>query len=318
LLDAAASGALETPSQVAAKAREMLGDPRASRLFHYFAEWLDLDRLDEFARDPDVFPELPDQLPEWFESESRAFVGALLGDPNGSFRELLTAPYTYANRGLAAHYGLEAPSGSGFVRVSAPTRSGVLTQAFLSSHDKPNRTSIVRRGLKVRTDLLCNNVPAPPNDVALDLEALGQGLSQRDRLEQHRSAKECSGCHALMDPLGVVFENFDAVGRERSVDEAGREIVTASELTATRDMDGPVANARELGEKLAASKEARECYVKQTFRFFFGRDLEPADNCTIEKLYQSFASDQSLTGLLVALTQTDAFLYRPVIEEVQP
>lgn len=318
LLDAASSGALSTPEQIAEKAREMLKDPRSQRLFQYFAEWLDLDRLDEFSRDPEIFPELPKELPNWLETESRTFVSALLASPSGSFHELLTAPYTYANRELAMHYGLAAPSGDGFVRIDTPTRSGVLTQGFLSSHDKANRTSIVRRGLKIRTDLLCNNVPAPPNDVALDLEGLGQGLSQRERLELHRTAPECSGCHALMDPFGVVFESFDAVGRERTKDEAGREIETASVLTATRDMDGPVANVRELAEKLASSQEVRECYVTQTFRFFFGRDVEPADACTVQKLRDSFAKDQSLSGLLVALTQTDTFLYRPVIQEVQP
>jgi hypothetical protein len=261
---------------------------------------------------------LPAELPNWFAGESRAFISALLADPNGNFQELLTAPYTYANAGLSAHYGLNAPTGSGFERIAAPERSGVLTQAFLSTHDKPNRTSIVRRGLKVRTDLLCNNVPAPPNDVALDLESIGQGLSQRERLEQHRSDSGCAGCHTLMDPLGVVFESFDAVGRLRTTDESGHAVVTASTLAATRDMDGPVANVQELGQKLAASAEARDCYVTQTFRFFFGRDVEAADACSIQQLRQAFAADQSLSGLLVALTQTDAFLYRPVIEEVRP
>jgi hypothetical protein len=161
-------------------------------------------------------------------------------------------------------------------------------------------------------------VPAPPNDVALDLEGIGPGLSQKAKLEQHRAEPTCAGCHQLMDPLGVVFESFDAVGRERAVDESGESIVTASVLEKTRDMNGPVANVRELGEKLAASAEARECYVTQTFRFFFGRDVEPADACTIQRLRETFAQDQSLSGLLVALTQTDAFQFRPVIEEVQP
>ena len=316
LLDAAAAGGLDTKELIAAKARDMLADPRSERLFQYFAEWLDLDRLDEFSRDPKIFQDLPAELPSWFHGESRTFVKQLLSN-GGDFHELLTAPYTYANRGLAQHYGLAPGAGDGFVQVSAPSRSGILTQAFLSTHDKANRTSIVRRGLKVRTDLLCNNVPAPPNDVALDLEGLGQGLSQKQKLEQHRAEAACAGCHTLMDPIGVVFESFDAVGRERTEDESGQAIVTASVLTATRDMNGPVANVRELGEKLSQSAEARDCYVTQTFRFFFGREVEPADACTIQQLRQKFAENPKISELLVELTQTDAFLYRPVIE-VQP
>src|SRR5690606_19283830 len=124
----------------------------------------------------------------------------------------------------------------------------------------------------VRTDLLCAIVPAPPNDVKLDLEGLGEGLSQRERLELHRSEPSCAGCHAMMDPLGVVFESFDAVGRSRTTDEEGRPVATSSDISLTRDADGPVANAAELGQRLAQSEQARACYVLQNFRFSHGRD----------------------------------------------
>jgi len=317
LLAAAEAGELATPAGIEARARAMLADPRSARLFRYFEEWLDLDRLEGLSRDPKVFPDLPDDLATWQKQETRAFVNALLGRSDGSFTELLTAPYTYVNRGLARHYGLDEPSGNGFVRVEAPERSGVLTQAMLIAHDKPSRTSIVQRGLKIRTDFLCQNVPAPPNDVALDLEGLGEGLSQRERLELHRSEDACATCHERLDPIGIVFESFDAVGRYRTVDENGDPIVTSGELSHTLDADGPVANVRELGARLAASAEARACYVKQTFRFFFGREVEAADACSIAVLEEAFAESQSLSELLVALTRTDAFLYRPR-QEGQP
>ncbi len=319
LLETAENMGLDTPEQVETLAREMLQDPRSSRLFQFFLEWLDVDRLDEFDRDPEVFPDLPQELPSWLAQETRSFVDTLLARPDGSLDELFTAPYTYVNRELAEHYGLPVPSQEGFVKVDAPERSGILTQALMLSHDKPYRTSIVRRGLKIRTDLLCQNVPAPPNDVALDLEAAGSEQSQRERLEQHRSNAACAGCHELLDPIGIVFESFDAVGRHRSVDETGAPITTQSELTGTLDADGPVADVRELGARLAQSSEARDCYVTQTFRFFFGRDVEAADSCSMAQLKTAFSeSNHSLSELLIALTQTDAFLYRPVISEVEP
>lgn len=319
LLRAADAGELATPEGVEREARRLLADPRSERLFQYFAEWLDLDRLTEFSRDPALFPDLPRNLPALLQEETRAFVSALLTRKDGSFGELFTAPYTYANDALARHYGLSSVSSKSFVRVDAPHASGVLTQGMLLVQDKPYRTSIVRRGLKVRTDLLCQNVPAPPDDVVLNLEAIGGGLSQRERLEQHRSDPSCAGCHALLDPIGVVFESFDAVGRYRTEDEDGKPIVTASTISATRDANGPVEDVRELGALLAASSEARECYVTQTFRFFFGRDVEPADACTISRLNTTFVEKgESLSELLIALTQTDAFLYRPLNTEVSP
>jgi hypothetical protein len=248
------------------------------------------------------------------QGEARAFASDLLKSPNGTFEALFTAPYTFANAALAKHYGLTGPTGATFEKVDAPGRSGVLTQGMMLTHDKATRTSIVRRGLKIRTDVLCQIVPAPPPNVDLSsLDKTATGVSQRDRLEQHRTAAACAGCHNLMDPIGTVFEGFDAVGRARTVDEMGLPVVLASELSGTRDADGPVANPTELGQKLAQSSQVRECYVTNNFRFFYGREVEQADACSFARLLVDFkTTEYNLTELLVALTRTDAFLYRGV------
>ncbi|WP_437957556.1 DUF1592 domain-containing protein [Sorangium sp. So ce119] len=312
LTRAAAAGELGTPEQIEAQARRMLADPRADRLFEYFNQWLDTDILSSMSRDPAVYPGVVSGLPALLHEETRTFVKSLFADPSGSLDELFTADYSFVNGALAKHYGVGGVSGDDFVRVDMPGRSGVLTQGMLLTRDKATRTSIVRRGLKVRTDLLCKLVPAPPNDVELDLEGLGDGLSQRERLELHRTDPSCAGCHNLMDPLGVVFESFDAVGRSRTTDEEGRPVVTSSNIAHTFDLDGPVANAAELGQRLAQSEEARACYVLQNFRFFYGRDRTDADRCSMAALSLAFKeSGYSLSELVVALTQTDAFRYRP-------
>jgi hypothetical protein len=319
LFSAAESGQIETPAQIEAQARRMLADPKAERLLEYFDQWLDIDSLTGLERDANVYPELPDNLPELLRDESHAFIQSLLRSPTGGMHELFTAPYTFVNAALAEHYGLPAPSGSGFQRVDAPGRSGILTQGMMLAHDRPVRTSIVRRGLKVRTDLLCQLVPAPPPDVSFDLESFGPNLTQRERLALHREGTGCVGCHSLMDPIGVAFEAFDAVGRPRTVDEQGRPIVIDAELTNTRDSDGPVADPVELGERLGQSEEVRDCYVRQAFRFFYGRDSAVADQCSMARLVISFRDSQySLSELIVALTQADAFLYRPVVTPEAP
>jgi hypothetical protein len=315
LLDAAEAGQLDSKEQIEAQARRMLQDAKAARLLEYFEQWLDLDRLSTFERAPQIYPDLDPNLATLLQSETRAFVSSLLKSPTGSLTELLTAQYSYLNADLARHYGVTGPTGADFVRVDMPGRAGVLTQGMLLAHDKSNRTSIVRRGLKVRLDLLCQKVPAPPNDVELDLEGLGEGLTQRERLEKHRSVASCAGCHVLMDPLGVAFEGFDAVGRARVADEAGKPLDLATELSATRDADGPVTGPSELGDKLASSQEVRDCYVTQSFRFFYGRDATSADQCSLAELLLAFRDKQhSLSELIVALTQTDNFLYRPAPE----
>jgi hypothetical protein len=315
LFDAAERGELSDKKQIEAQARRLLKDPKASRLLEYFDQWLDTDRLSALDRDANVYPALAVNLPELLQNETHAFVSALLQNPNGNLSELLTAQYSFLNADLAKHYGVTGPAGAAYERVEMPGRAGVLTQGMLLSHDKPTRTSIVRRGLKVRLDLLCENVPAPPNDVQLNLEALGDGLTQRQRLEKHRTEASCNGCHTLMDPIGVVFEGFDAVGRARTLDEGGKPVDTTSQIAATRDMDGPVSGAAELGRSLANSQEVRDCYVTQSFRFFYGRDYTTADQCSMAQLLLAFRdSKQSLSELVVALTQTDQFLYRAAPE----
>lgn len=315
LFDAADRGELADKKQIEAQARRLLKDPKASRLLEYFDQWLDTDRLSALDRDANVYPGIAANLPELLQNETHAFVSYLLQSPTGNLSELLTAQYSFLNADLAKHYGVTGPTGPAYERVDLPGRAGVLTQGMLLSHDKPTRTSIVRRGLKVRLDLLCEKVPAPPNNVQLNLEALGTGLTQRERLEKHRTDAACSGCHSLMDPLGVVFEGFDAVGRPRTMDEGGKPVDTSSSITATRDLDGPVAGAAELGQALAKSQAVRDCYVTQSFRFFYGRDYTAADQCSMAKLLIGFRdSKQSLSELIVALTQTDQFLYRPAPE----
>jgi hypothetical protein len=313
LFAAADAGELGTQAEIEAQARRLLADPRAGRLLDYFEQWLDVDTLPEMVRDGAVYPNLDATLPTLLAGETRAFASDLLAS-GGTLDALFTAPYTFANAALARHYGLSGPTGSAYARVDAPGRAGVLTQGMLLAHDKATRTSVVRRGLKIRTDLLCQIVPAPPPDVDLStLDKTVTGVSQRERLEQHRTVATCASCHVLMDPIGVVFEGFDAVGRARTADEMGLPVVLASELLGTRDADGPIASPVELGQKLAQSQQVRECYATNNFRFFYGREVETADACSLARLLVDFKSGgYSLTELLVALTRTDAFLYRGV------
>ena len=315
LFEAAEKNELSTPAQIEEQARRMLRSSKAARLLEYFDEWLGTDTLPtSFTRDATLYPNLDPNLVPLLQQETRAFVTSVLARPEGNLKDLFTAPYTFANADLAKHYGLSGPTGSEFVQVDAPGRAGVLTQGMMLSRDKATRTSIVRRGLKIRLDVLCQLVPAPPPDVNLTLDSSGTtNLTQRERLEQHRTVPSCATCHEMMDPLGVVFEGFDAVGRVRATDEQGAAVDATSTISRTKDANGFVSNPAQLGEMLAQSEEVRACYVTKSFRFFYGRDLDSADACSLAQLTQSFKGKAySLSELLIGLTQTDAFLYLPV------
>ncbi len=311
LFVAADAGELVTRDGIEQQVHRMATDPKALRVYEFFEQWLDLDEAEAIDRSEGTYPEYDDKLRQLLQAENRAFIQNLLVS-DGTFSDLLAADYTYANEALATHYGLpEVPSGGKFVEVPAPGRAGVLTQATLLVHDRTSRSSIVKRGLKIRTDFLCQIVPAPPADVDTTLPELDGDLTQRQRLERHREDPSCVGCHSLMDPIGEIFEDFDALGRMREVDEGGAMIVSGGSILGSRTLDGDYANASELAQAMAESDEVRECFALQAFRFFYGRDVTNQDDCTRQQLMSSFArNDYRLGDLLIGLTQSDQFLYR--------
>ncbi len=317
LLAAAAEGRLQTAEDVAREAKRMLSDPRGTRFLHFFEEWLDVDKLGTYTREAAAFGSLPDDLPALLREETRAVVRHVMfeAEEKPTLQSLLTADFTFANDRLAAHYGLSAVHGASFQKVAQPPgRIGVwMLGGPLSSHDKPTRTSIVNRGIRVRTALLCHNIPAPPDDVSLTLGPIDQTASQADRLAEHRTNPSCAGCHGLIDPLGQAFENVDGVGRLRTEDEAGRPVDTRGHVTSTRDADGAVTDGAHLMERLAQSEQVRSCFATQLFRYAFGREEREWDACTQKQVWERFeASGFDLRELVIGIVTSDAFLYREV------
>jgi hypothetical protein len=247
------------------------------------------------------------------QTEVNQLVDAVVWDGDGKVSTLLTAPFTFVNDRLAAFYGIAAPAGQGFQRVELDPyqRAGFLTQgAFLATHAKPNQTSPVHRGKFVRQQLLCTVPPPPPPNLQIQPPSLNTRLTTRERFAEHSQNPFCAGCHKLMDPIGLGFESFDGIGRFRAT-EQGMPIDDSGELIQT-DVDGTFTGPAALGQRLAASADVQACVVTQWFRFGYGRAEDPvADACSLATLNQTFAAaGGNVRELLIALTQTDAFLYR--------
>lgn len=320
LLDAAARGELATRADVAAVARRMLSDPKARRgVSHFFDQWTSVTRLDLMTKNTALFPAFSEALRDAMARELPAFVDYVVWDADHMLGTLLTAPYGFVSGPLADLYGVAAPSGSETTPalVTLPEqqgRAGILTQAgFLSVQGHPDQTSPVLRGKFVRSMLLCQPPPPPPSDVDISLPDIDQDATARERFAGHLSAgASCNGCHSLMDPIGLAFEHFDALGRYRDTDN-GRTIDASGEILEAADpsLAGPFEGVRELAQKLAVSDQVRDCVATQWFRFASGRSQAEADACSLETLRQAFAaSGGDLVELVVGMTQTDAFWYR--------
>lgn len=312
LIVAAETGKLATAQDVEAQARRMVADPKAQRFFNFISQWLDLDALTNARRDGTLFPSWNATLINALRAENQTFVDNVIFSGDGKLGTLLGADFTYLNQTLSQHYGFGNATGNTLQKVTNPAgRRGLLMQGgVLSVHDKENRTSIVRRGLAIRTQLLCQIIPAPPPNIPA-LGPVDQTLSQADRLAEHRNNPSCATCHVMMDPLGQVFESIDAIGKSRTVDEGGHGVKTAGEITQTQGINGAVADGADLVSKLSTAAEVRECFSLQLYRFSAGRQEVATDACSREQLNTRFAATGgNVRELLVGLTQTDDFLFR--------
>ena len=116
----------------------------------------------------------------------------------------------------------------------------------------------------------------------------------------------------MLDPIGVGFEGYDAIGRYRT-SENGLPLDTVGELVSAGAASGAFNGAVELAQRLSTSAEVRECVKKQWFRFSLGRLEGGDDACALQALAKDFeASDYNVKALLVSLVTSDAFRYRKV------
>ncbi|WP_437493805.1 DUF1592 domain-containing protein [Sorangium sp. So ce1014] len=317
LLDAAEAGLLQTREQLAERVREMLESPRARlAIAEFYKQWLNLGKLEIIVKEEGAFPGFDDELVAGMSAETPAFIEHVLWSGDRKLSSLLTLPVGFATESVAELYGVSVPPGSTTPqRVDLPPdqRAGVLTQpAFLAVHAHPDQTSPVLRGKAIRSKFMCTEPKPPPDDVDLTPPTGEQGVTARERFNQHASGA-CAGCHQLMDPIGFAFENFDSVGAYRT-EEGGQVIDVSGEIFQSEDMDGPFVGVRELAEKLAGSEQVRACLATQWFRYTAGRFETVGDECSLGQLRAEFhGSEGDLVELIVQTTQTEAFMFRSAI-----
>src|SRR5262249_12916825 len=153
-----------------------------------------------------LFPDFDDNLRQAFRRETELLFESVMREDH-SIIDLLRANYTFLNERLAKHYGIPNIYGSRFRRVTFDgdhVRGGLLRQgSILTVTSYPTRTSPVIRGKWILSNILGVPPPPPPGAVPPLKESvkIGQTLSMRERMAEHRANPACAGCHKLMDPV---------------------------------------------------------------------------------------------------------------------
>lgn len=312
LLTIAENGGLDTPDEVRAIAETMIEAPGARQaLGNFYAEVLKLRAIEGLAKDPNVYPQFSPQLAAAMRQETLALIDDVAFTADGDFRDILNANYTFVNGPLAALYGLiPDPNALGetvqrFELAPETKRGGILgMSAFLAAYAHISSTSPTLRGKFVREILMCQGMPAPPPDVVTELPQGAEYKTMRERLQQHMNDPACSGCHQLMDPIGLGLENFDGIGIFRLV-ENGVTLDTSEEVLGLGSFDG----ARELGTLLRDSPEVTRCMVRNLFRHATGHLELLSERPVLDEIDVAFAdAGYRMKDLLAELVSSPAFL----------
>ena len=319
LFAAAHAGRLHTPDDVEAAARRMLGEPRVlPQLVSFHEQVWAFGRFAGISPDAEKYPQLPAGFVWRVRRAARLFVRDVLMS-GGGLEELLTAPYVYADEGLAPLYGAAEPPGarSGvdptgrFARLELEQgeREGFLMQlGYLASNAYSASTDPIHRGLFVIRNLLCRAVPDPPPGATLTpLPATHPPIvTTRDEVSVLTGQSFCPTCHAQINAPGYAFEGFDAIGQKRASDN-GAPVDTSGSLVLDGQLllfNGPAA----LIEGIARSREAHRCYSRRWLEFALGRPLARGDLPTLDAIA---GESRPLADLLVRVVRSPEFLTLP-------
>jgi hypothetical protein len=288
LFESARAGQLRTEDQIAAQVTRMLGDARATRKFVSFHEQLwQFGRYAKIAPDAATYKNLPGNLVDRLLAASDAFLGEVIDD-GGGLEEFLTAPYAFADAQLGSIYGQNV-SGDTPRRIdfADEQRKGFLMQlGFLASNSYAIKTDPIHRGLFIQRDILCRAIPDPPPGAATTPPPKTDQpiVTTRDEVSLLTGQSYCPTCHGQINEPGFSFEGFDAIGRARAQDN-GKDVDTTGSITVDGDKF-PFEGAGDLVEVLAASDEARNCYITRWLEFTNGRELATVDVALRDRLVQ--------------------------------
>ena len=285
LLRLAEQGRLRAPGTLSAQLDRMLADPRAKRFSrHFVQQWLGLDGLDSVAHVTD------DELQKAMREEPVAFFEEVLRQ-NHSVMDFIHSDFAMVNERLAAHFGIRDVHGPHFRRVPvdpAQHRGGLLTGAAVLTMNSDGKDSHpLKRGVWMLERILHDPPPPPPPNVPevdlTDPEILKMTL--KERIADHRNKSACRSCHSRIDPWGIAFENYDALGAFRTRVK-NKPVDATSQLFNRQTLDGMDGLKRYLltdrQDQFAAAM------VHKMTAYALGRPLAFSDHAEVENLTAQF------------------------------
>lgn len=314
LLELASKQKLKNRSVLRRQTRRLLADPRSERFSkHFVRQWLGMQLLDFLDVDEELYPHFDADLKEAMEREPVAFFQEVLRG-NGSIMDFLHADFTLVNERLARHYGIPHVYGSDFRKVgldSIDHRGGLMAQAGILAMNSDGKDSHpLKRGIWMLERLL-NDPPPPPPPAVPEIDLADPEIAKltlKERIENHRNDPACYSCHAKIDPWGIAFENFDAVGSWRDQIN-GIPVDATSNLFNNQKLNGIDGLKRFL--LTYRQDQFAGAMAHKLTTYALGRPLTFSDRASIDEITSNFRKKGDGLGDLIAFIVTsDLFLTR--------
>ncbi|HEX2670675.1 MAG TPA: DUF1588 domain-containing protein [Polyangiaceae bacterium] len=288
----------------------LASDAARTKLLQFFMSWLEVRAPAEFGISTEVFPEFTPQVASAVVQETRAFLERQLASDVPRLRDLTEATETVVSDDMAFIYGLSKGS-PGSVTLDPAQRLGVFTlPGVIASHSGPTTTRLVKRGVFFTRKVMCLPLGNPPPGIDTSLP-VASGASERQRVESGTTHAPCSGCHRYINPFGFMLENYDAIGRFRTSDQG----VPVDPSISVDFVDGVPFEADTPVTALKGftrSKQFQQCFARQLFRFYLGRDETADDDPILRQMFFDFANQdqQDILKMLRTLAGSSALSRR--------
>ena len=305
LLKLAEQGKLREPDVLTAQVNRMLEDPRSRRFSQNFVEqWLGLDRMSSVTHIND------NSLRESMQEEPVAFFEEVLKN-NRSVLDFIHSDYALVNERLAAHYQIPNVYGPHFrnVPITPQTnRGGLLTSAAIMTMNSDGTDSHpLKRGVWMLRRILDDPPPPPPPNVPeVDLtDPRILQMTLKERIADHRDNAACVSCHSRIDPWGIAFENYDALGVYRTHIK-NQPVDATSELFNRQTLEGIDGLKRYL--LTDRQDQFARAMVHKLTAYALGRPLSFGDRADVDSLTAQFRRrDDGLGDLIHLIVSSSVF-----------
>jgi hypothetical protein len=313
----AVDGSLAKPSVLAQQVDRLLATTAVhANLGKQAGYWLGVEKLQSIVpKNTTIFPAWTPSVQQDLYSSARLFVQDLMG--SGTMDDLFSSRRMYVNANLANVYGIAGVTSADLqpIEVQAPGRdAGIFTQpAVLAAWSHPDRGDAVHRGLFIYNAFVCGpSIPPPPANAQTVAATFPADASQRELATlRATNAAGCGACHGLFDPLGLVTENYDPIGRYVTTDDKGQPIDSSATLkNLGPDLDGPVSGLGDVVAKLKAGRRATDCASRNLAAVVLGRSVATDTSCAFAAVKDHFAQSGSFADYFRAMLTSPGFATR--------